>query len=172
MSPPFFHSSEMKRNSVSRRGLTAAQKSEIREVFDLFDVDGTGLLDVKELRVAMRALGLEPTAGDVQALTDSGRVRDGKVSYEVFYDAMAERLSARDPREEIAKAFSLFDEEGTGKITVQALRRVAKELGETITDGELEEMISEADQDGDGAVTLDDFVKIMMSTNLYAPSSS
>ena len=152
----------------SSRGLTPAQRSEIREVFDLFDVDGSGLLDVKELRVAMRALGLEPTPADVQAVADSGRVKDGKVSLEVFQEAMAERLSGRDPREEIAKAFALFDEERTGKINLQTLRRVARELGENVTDTELEEMISEADQDNDGFVTLDDFVRIMMSTNLYS----
>ena len=151
--------------------MTSSQKNEIREVFDLFDADGAGLLDVKELRVAMRALGLDPTPADVQSVTDSGRVKDGKIAFDAFYDAMAERISARDPREDIAKAFALFDEDGSGKITLTTLRRLAKELGETVTDTELEEMITEADQDGDGAVTLEDFVKIMMSTNLYTPSS-
>lgn len=36
-----------------------------------------------------------------------------------------------------------------------------------MTDAELEEMIAEADSDHDGAVTLDDFVRVMLSTNLY-----
>jgi Ca2+-binding EF-hand superfamily protein len=41
------------------------------------------------------------------------------------------------------------------------LRRVAKELGETMDDSELLEMIERADSDGDGLVTLDDFYNIM-----------
>lgn len=40
--------------------LTEEQKQEIREAFDLFDTDGSGTIDAKELKVAMRALGFEP----------------------------------------------------------------------------------------------------------------
>jgi centrin-1 len=35
-------------------GLTEEQKQEIREAFDLFDTDGSGTIDAKELKVAMR----------------------------------------------------------------------------------------------------------------------
>ena len=44
--------------------LTDEQKQEIREAFDLFDTDGSGTIDAKELRVAMRALGFEPKRGE------------------------------------------------------------------------------------------------------------
>ena len=37
-----------------RTGLTEEQKQEIREAFDLFDTDGSGTIDAKELKVAMR----------------------------------------------------------------------------------------------------------------------
>jgi Ca2+-binding EF-hand superfamily protein len=40
--------------------LTEQQKQEIREAFDLYDTDGSGTIDAKELKVAMRALGFEP----------------------------------------------------------------------------------------------------------------
>ncbi len=40
--------------------LTEEQKQEIREAFDLFDTDGSGTIDAKELKVAMRAIGFEP----------------------------------------------------------------------------------------------------------------
>ena len=36
------------------QGLTEEQKQEIREAFDLFDTDGSGAIDSKELKVAMR----------------------------------------------------------------------------------------------------------------------
>lgn len=42
------------------------QKQEIKEAFDLFDTDGSGEIDSKELKVAMRALGFEPKKEDWQ----------------------------------------------------------------------------------------------------------
>ena len=41
------------------------------------------------------------------------------------------------------------------------------ELGESITDEELQEMIDEADRDGDGEVSQSDFIRIMEKTNLF-----
>ena len=32
---------------------------ELREAFDLFDTDGSGTIDTKELQVALRALGFD-----------------------------------------------------------------------------------------------------------------
>ena len=48
--------------------LSEEQKQEIREAFDLFDADGSGTIDVKELKVAMRALGFEPKKEEIKKL--------------------------------------------------------------------------------------------------------
>ena len=73
----------------------------------------------------------------------------------------------RDPLDEIRKAFQLFDDDGTGKVSLKNLRRVAKELGETMNDDELQEMIDEADRDGDGEINEEEFIRIMKKTNLF-----
>ncbi len=65
------------------------------------------------------------------------------------------------------KAFRLFDDDNTGKISLKNLKRVARELGETMSDEELQEMIDEADRDGDGEIGEDDFIRIMKKTNLF-----
>jgi len=63
--------------------------------------------------------------------------------------------------------YRLFDDDETGKISFRNLKRVAKELGENMTDEELQEMIDEADRDGDGEISEDEFLRIMKKTSLY-----
>jgi hypothetical protein len=55
----------------------------------------------------------------------------------------------------------------TGKISFKNLKRVAKELGENLTDEEIQEMIDEADRDGDGEVNEEEFYRIMKKTSLF-----
>jgi len=74
---------------------------------------------------------------------------------------------SRDPEEEIRLAFQLFDPEQKGTITLQDLRRVARELGEAMTDDELQAMIEEFDQDGDGSIDINEFALIMKQTRLF-----
>ena len=50
---------------------------------------------------------------------------------------MTEIILARDPMEEIKRAFQLFDDDNTGKITLRNLRRVAKQFGDRLEDEEL-----------------------------------
>ena len=65
------------------------------------------------------------------------------------------------------KAFQLFDSDGTGSINIKNMRNIAKELGENLTDDELQAMIDEFDTDRDGEISMEEFRGIMKSTSLY-----
>uniref|UniRef100_A0A3Q1CZW6 EF-hand domain-containing protein n=1 Tax=Amphiprion ocellaris TaxID=80972 RepID=A0A3Q1CZW6_AMPOC len=139
-----------RKKTTPKPELTEEQKQEIREAFELFDTDGSGHIDVKELKVAMRALGFEPKKEEIKKMISEAE---------------------KDSKEEILKAFCLFDDDETGRISFKNLKRVAKELGENLTDEELQvrhvEMIDEADRDGDGEVNQQEFLRIMKKTCLY-----
>ena len=151
-----------------RTELTEEQKQEIKEAFDLFDTDGSGNIDQKELKVAMRALGFEPKREEIKKMiADVDKDGSGVIDFPEFLDMMTQKMAERDPREEMLKAFRLFDDEQDGKITFKNLKRVAKELGENMTDEEIQEMIDEADRDNDNAINEEEFMRIMRKTNLF-----
>ncbi|CAB1445235.1 unnamed protein product [Pleuronectes platessa] len=145
-----------------RRELTEDQKHEIKEVLELFDTDKDKEIDYHELKVAMRALGFEVKKVDVlKILKDYDREGNGKITFEDFNEVVTDRILERNPKEEIVKAFKLFDDDESGKINLRNLKRVARELGENISDEELRSMIDEFDTDGDGEINQEEFLSIM-----------
>ena len=76
-----------------RNELTEEQRQEIKEAFDLFDTESTGVIDVKELKVAMRALGFEPKKEEVRKiLQEIDRRGDGVIKFEDFLDIMTQKM--------------------------------------------------------------------------------
>lgn len=121
-----------------------------------------GLLMSPFLQVAMKALGFDENKQEVlRILRKYGALAAPNstrmfITYEAFAQVMAEKISARDPLEEILRAFSLFA--GTAvqtnngeelRIGVEDLRRVARELGENLEEEEIQAMIREFDLDND-----------------------
>ena len=65
---------------------------------------------------------------------------------------MSKKMKETDKEEELREAFRVFDRNGDGFISASELRHVMTNLGEKLTDDEVEDMIREADLDGDGLV--------------------
>ena len=87
----------------------------------------------------MRALGFEPRKEEIKKMVmEVDKDNGGSLSFDNFLALMARKISEKDSREEILKAFKLFDDDETGKISFENLKRVAKELGENLTDEELQ----------------------------------
>ncbi|KAH7366556.1 hypothetical protein KP509_18G084700 [Ceratopteris richardii] len=111
----------------------------------------------------MRALDFDVHKAEVKQLMEE-HTKDGntnEVDLEEFMDILMLKYKERDPDEELAKAFKFFDEDGTGKITLKNLRKIARDLGEHIPDEELGAMIEEFDDDQDGGINEAEFQKIM-----------
>lgn len=74
---------------------------------------------------------------------------------------MSQKMQSQDKDEEIIEAFKVFDRDGDGKISKQELYLVMKALGENLTEEEIEEMIREADINGDGEIDFYEFKAMM-----------
>jgi len=156
---------------AARPGIPEWQMQELREAFDLFDTDGSGTIDTKELQVALRALGFDSKKEKVRKMiADIDLDGSGTIDFEEFVEMMTGKMGDRDSPEEIRRVFKLFDDDETGKISFRNLKRVARELGENMTDEELQEMINKADLDGDGEVNEDEFMRIMTYKHSFKAS--
>lgn len=78
---------------------------------------------------------------------------NGTIDFGEWLILMTKRVNDKDSRANINKIFALFDDQRTGFISIKNLRRVAQELGENITEDELQELINRADTDHDGLVS-------------------
>ena len=163
--------------TLTNRGLTEAEIEEVREAFNLFDVDGSGRIDPRELKEAMISLGYtnnNAVISDMIADLDKDKegAGAGDIDFDEFLNIFTLQIGAGDgsggqSREDIAKIFNLFDVEKTGYISLNQLKRIARELGETMSDAELLEMIERASSRDDGLVSLDDFCNILSKANEF-----
>lgn len=144
--------------------LTEEQIAEFKEAFTLFDTDGDGNISSKELGTVMRSLGQNPTEAELfDMINEVDSNQTGSIKFQDFLNLMVRKMRDTDTEEELIEAFQVFDREGNGLITAQELRHVMTNLGEKLTAEEADEMIREADVDGDGQINYEEFVKMMMS---------
>jgi len=76
---------------------------------------------------------------------------------------MARKMKDQDTEDDIIEAFRVFDKDGNGTISAAELRHVMTNLGEKLTDEEVDEMIREADVNGDGIIDYKEFTKIILN---------
>lgn len=62
------------------------------------------------------------------------------------------KTAALDAGDEIRNAFDVFDKDGDGYIDAQELREIMHSLGEEMNEDELNEMLNQADKNGDGKI--------------------
>ncbi|CAJ0948527.1 unnamed protein product, partial [Mesorhabditis belari] len=141
---------------------SSEQIEDFKEVFYMYDKDGSGSISAKEFGKVMRALGQNPTEAELNAMIYDGD-SDGNrsIDFEEFLGMMAEKMKNPIMDSDVRAAFQVFDKDGNGFISAKELRHVMTSLGEALTEEEVDEMIDEADVNGDGQVNYEEFVAMM-----------
>jgi centrin-1 len=151
---------QQRRADNKKPQFTEEQIEEIREAFNLFDTDGSGSIDYKELKAAMRALGFETKKEEMQRIIEEiDADGSGEIEFPEFMQMMTGKMGAVDTHEEIMKLFQKFDAQSKGYITFADLKGIAKQLGATTSDESLENMIVQFGTDG--RVSAEQFFKVL-----------
>lgn len=88
-----------------RQELSEKQKKDIKEAFDLFDADGSGVIDIKELKVALRALGFEPKKDEIKRLISDlnteqkDKENNNTIDYTEFLQIMTAKMNEKESEE-------------------------------------------------------------------------
>ncbi|KAK1272585.1 putative calcium-binding protein CML25 [Acorus gramineus] len=141
--------------------------NQLRQVFNLIDANGDGLISSSELKEVLHCLGHEKSKASKEA---EGMVRgvdcngDGFIDLDEFMEVV-EGGGEGDGDQELRDAFKVFDVDGNGFISAAELRRVMVGLGHDMCSlRECSRMIRGVDRDGDGRVDFEEF-RSMMSAN-------
>ncbi|KAK7397304.1 hypothetical protein VNO78_18472 [Psophocarpus tetragonolobus] len=147
-----------------KEALREEQIGEFLEAFCLFDKDGDGCITVEELSTAIRSLDENPTVEELQIMMNEVDTDgSGTIEFGEFLNLMARKMKESEAEEELKEAFRVFDKDHDGYISASELRSVMRTIGEKVTDEEVEQMVKEADLDGDGLVDYEEFVRMMLS---------
>ena len=152
--------------------LTKEEVREINAIFQTFDKDGSGGIEVGELKDAMKALGLNKTKAEIKEVMEKAD-RDGSGSIEIdeFKELMAGMIKDRKVTDELKKVFRIYDDDDNGFIEFANLRNVAdavaiEEGKEPIPDEDVRNMIEIADRKNRGTVDEEDFLHVMYLAGL------
>ena len=148
--------------------LTEEQIAEFKNAYKTFAKDDETPMANKDLGTCIRSLGLFPTEAQIAEMIEKGDPEGmGWIDVADFLNLMAEKVKDPvDTEDDIRAAFRVFDKEANGFLPAAELRHVMTSLGEALTEEEVDEMIRNADADGDGQVNYEEFVTRMMARQL------
>ncbi|KAL6137383.1 PREDICTED: calcium-dependent protein kinase SK5-like [Fragaria vesca subsp. vesca] len=135
----------------------------LRELFKMIDADDSGSITFEELKEGLRKVGSELMESEIKDLMEAADIdNNGTIDYGEFLAATV-HLNKLEREENLMSAFSFFDKDGSGFITIDELTQACVEFG--LGEVHLEDMIREIDQDNDGQIDYGEFAAMMRKGN-------
>ena len=135
-----------------------------REAFNAFDVDGSGSIDIQEMRQLLEAIGEVPTEEELfRFMGDVDEGGNGEIEFVEFIKAFDKQKSGRASAEEEMDYIDTFvalggQRDKSGNVDLAKLSKVVKDsFGLTI---KLDKVIDDLDKDKDGKLTFPEFAAL------------
>ncbi|TFK56711.1 EF-hand [Heliocybe sulcata] len=149
------------------------QIQQFKEAFSLIDQDRDGIVSEKDLKDLFTSLGLQPSKTMLEDLlnerpgthsrTPSGEDADdrGGINFTMFLTMMGEHLFDFDGEAELIEAFESFDENDTGTVKCDEMRRWLSEVGERMDTPEIDRLLKGPFTDKKGNFNYREWVKVL-----------
>lgn len=144
--------------------LQSDQLKQLKDIFMRFDMDSDGSLTHLELAALLRSLGIKPTGNQLHdLLANMDANGNGFVEFEELVDVILPDMNEEVfvNQGQLMEVFRSFDRDGNGYITAAELAGSMSKMGHPLTYRELSDMMQEADTNGDGVISFNEFATLM-----------
>lgn len=137
---------------------TQNQIAEFKEAFSFIDSDKDGLINKNDLAVTWDALGRLIKDDDLKQMLSEA---PGPINFTMFLSIFGDRISGVDDETVIKNALKTFDDQDSGKVSEEKLRRCLTTWGNKFTQDEFDSTFSEAPIDRQGNIDIEGLVKLI-----------
>lgn len=143
--------------------LSDGQTAAAKDVFKGFDKRGEDQIRVNDIAPAMKKLGHNIKPDWLESMEDEIDTEGtGFVSFDEFATLVTKKMQADEDERELKEIFRVLDKEKKGEVNVSELRWILKNLGDDLTEDDIDDMIADVDTDGSGWVDYEEFAKLML----------
>mgnify|MGYP002866139089 CR=1 FL=1 len=144
--------------------LSEQEICELHEAFNIFDVESDGSISANQLIVLMNALKQNPSKTEIDDILNEFNIeKNGQIYFNQFLKIMARRLKniKEDEDKHLKSLFMTLDRNQNGLISIHEIRYIVTHSSEDISESDIEIIMKEADTDGDGKISFEEFMTIM-----------
>ncbi|RDX89034.1 putative calcium-binding protein CML16, partial [Mucuna pruriens] len=144
--------------------LETDQIKQLNDIFKRFDMDKDGSLTHLELAALLRSLGIKPTGDEIcTLLSNMDQNGNGYIEFDELVRGILPDINQTVlvNQEQLLEVFQSFDRDGNGYITASELAGSMAKMGHPLSFHELASMMTEADSNGDGVISFNEFTALM-----------
>ena len=143
------------------QNLSEQEICELREAFNIFDKDSVGAIALDKLILLLKSLKQNPTQNEIKELAETfGNL---KINFNQFLIIMAKRIQKKNIDEDkyFRSLFDVMDRNKNGKISIEEIKYLISHSNVDISEEDIKFLTKEADSDGDGLISYDEFLIFM-----------
>ena len=144
--------------------LSEEEICELREAFNIFDVNSEGTIDKDKLILLLFSLKQYPTKEELEETMKSlGLDKLDQINFDQFLKIMGKRINTKKVDEDIyfRNLFDSMDRNKNGMISIHEIRFIILHSNEDISEKELELLMNNVDSDNDGLFSFEEFLSFM-----------